>query len=147
VFEHFTDEARHVLVLAQEEARLLERSSVGTEHLLLGLIREADGAAAKALDSLGITLESARERVKEGTRDLERAPRGSPPFTREAKRVLIELSPREASQLGHGYIGTEHLLLGMLHESDSMADHVLISLGADIADVRERVRRFMPGQE
>lgn len=147
VFEHFTDEARRVLVLAQEEARLLKRSSVGTEHLLLGFLREADGAAARALDSLGITLKAARERVKEATQDSETALSGALPYTREAKRVLIELSPREATQLGHGYIGTEHLLLGILLESGAVADHVLISLGADIASVRERVIQFIPGQE
>jgi len=146
VFEHFTDQARKVIVLAQEEARLVDHRSVGTEHLLLGLIREANGAAAKALDSLGITLEAARDEVKEATRDSEEAPSGSLPFMREAKRVLIELSPREASQLGHRNIGTEHLL-GLLLESGGIASHVLVTLGEDVGRVREQVMQFMPRQE
>jgi ATP-dependent Clp protease ATP-binding subunit ClpC len=113
VFERFTDRARSVLVLAQEEARLLNHSFIGTEHILLGLIHQGDGVAGQALESLGITLEAVRNRVEETIGMAGTIPGGSPPFTPRAKKVL-ELSLREALQLGHSYIGTEHILLGLV---------------------------------
>jgi ATP-dependent Clp protease ATP-binding subunit ClpA len=133
-----------VLTLAQEEARLLNHSFIGTEHLLLGLIHEGDGVAAKTLDSLGISLEAVRQKVKETIQMAGTAPSGSPPFTPRAKKVL-ELSLREALQLGHHYIGTEHLLLGLVREGEGVGAQVLISLGADLASVRERVLEFLSG--
>jgi ATP-dependent Clp protease ATP-binding subunit ClpC len=144
VFERFTDRARRVLVLAQEEARLLNHSFIGTEHILLGLIHEGEGVAAKALDSLGISLEAVREKVEETIGMAGTAPSGSPPFTPRAKKVL-ELSLREALQLGHSYIGTEHMLLGLVREGEGVAAQVLISLGADLGRVRQRTLEFMSG--
>ncbi len=138
MFERFTDRARRVLVLAQEEARLLNHSFIGTEHLLLGLIHEGEGLAAQALESLGISLESVREKVEETIGPAGQAPTGSPPFTPRAKKVL-ELSLREALQLGHNYIGTEHILLGLVREGDGVAAQVLQSLGADLLRVRQQV--------
>src|SRR5450755_3676260 len=131
VFERFTDRARRVLVLAQEEARLLNHSFIGTEHILLGLIQEGEGVAATTLKSLGISLEGARERVERTIGVLGGPPSGSPPFTPRAKKVL-ELSLREALQLGHSYIGTEHILLGLVREGEGVAAQVLVSLGADL---------------
>ncbi len=128
MFERFTDRARRVLVLAQEEARLLNHSFIGTEHILLGLIHEGEGVAAKALESLGISLEAVREKVEETIGMAGTAPSGSPPFTPRAKKVL-ELSLREALQLGHSYIGTEHMLLGLVREGEGVAATVLVSLG------------------
>ncbi len=113
LFERFTDRARRVLVLAQEEARLLNHNFIGTEHILLGLIHEGEGVAAKALESLGISLEAVREKVEETIGPAGTSTTGSPPFTPRAKKVL-ELSLREALQLGHNYIGTEHMLLGLV---------------------------------
>ncbi|MGH8921240.1 MAG: Clp protease N-terminal domain-containing protein, partial [Actinomycetes bacterium] len=113
MFERFTDRARRVLVLAQEEARLLNHNFIGTEHILLGLIHEGEGVAAKALEQLGISLEAVREKVEETIGPAGTSPAGSPPFTPRAKKVL-ELSLREALQLGHNYIGTEHMLLGLV---------------------------------
>ena len=124
MFERFTDRARRVLVLAQEEARLLNHSFIGTEHILLGLIHEGEGVAAKALESLGISLEAVREKVEETIGLAGTAPTGSPPFTPRAKKVL-ELSLREALQLGHSYIGTEHMLLGLVREGEGVAATVL----------------------
>jgi ATP-dependent Clp protease ATP-binding subunit ClpC len=124
LFERFTDRARRVLVLAQEEARLLNHSFIGTEHILLGLIHEGEGVAAKALESLGISLEAVREKVEETIGPAGTAPTGSPPFTPRAKKVL-ELSLREALQLGHNYIGTEHMLLGLVREGEGVAAQVL----------------------
>jgi ATP-dependent Clp protease ATP-binding subunit ClpC len=124
LFERFTDRARRVLVLAQEEARLLNHSFIGTEHILLGLIHEGEGLAAKALESLGISLEAVREKVEETIGPAGSAPTGSPPFTPRAKKVL-ELSLREALQLGHNYIGTEHMLLGLVREGEGVAAQVL----------------------
>jgi len=137
MFERFTDRARRVLVLAQEEARLLNHSFIGTEHLLLGLIHEGDGIAAKTLESLGISLEAVREGVEEAIGPAGSAT-SSPPFTPRAKKVL-ELSLREAIQLGHHYIGTEHILLGILREGEGVAAQVLVSLGADLSQVRQHV--------
>jgi ATP-dependent Clp protease ATP-binding subunit ClpC len=144
VFERFTDRSRRVLVLAQEEARLLNHSFIGTEHILLGLIQERDGVAATALASLDISLEPVRQKVVETIGMAGTAPSGSPPFTPRAKKVL-ELSLREALRLGHSYIGTEHLLLGLLSEGEGAAATVLVSLGTDLNRVRERVIQFMSG--
>ena len=115
MFERFTDRARRVVVLAQEEARLLNHSYIGTEHILLGLIHEGEGVAAKALESLGISLEAVRSQVEEIIGQGGSSPSGHIPFTPRAKKVL-ELSLREALQLGHNYIGTEHILLGLIRE-------------------------------
>ncbi len=144
MFERFTDRARRVLVLAQEEARQLNHSFIGTEHVLLGLVHEGDGVAAQALGSLGITLESARAKVTEIIGVAEAAPGGSPPFTPRAKKVL-ELSLREALQLGHNYIGTEHILLGVVREGEGVAAQVLVGLGADLPRVRQEVIRLLSG--
>jgi ATP-dependent Clp protease ATP-binding subunit ClpC len=138
MFERFTDRARRVLVLAQEEARLLDHNFIGTEHILLGLIHEGDGVAAKALEGLGISLEAVRQRVGETIAPAETATNASPPFTPRAKKVL-ELSLREALQLGHNFIGTEHLLLGLVREGEGVAASVLVSLGADLSRVRQQV--------
>ena len=146
MFERFTDRARRVLVLAQEEARLLNHSFIGTEHILLGLIHEGEGVAAKALESLGISLEAVREKVEETIGVAGTAPSGSPPFTPRAKKVL-ELSLREALQLGHSYIGTEHMLLGLVREGEGVAATVLVSLGADLGRVRQQVIQLMSGNQ
>ncbi len=138
MFERFTDRARRVLVLAQEEAKLLNHNYIGTEHILLGLIHEGDGVAAQALESLGISLAAVREKVEEKIGPAQGSAPGSPPFTPRAKKVL-ELSLREALQLGHNYIGTEHMLLGLVREGEGEAAQVLISLGADLAKVRQQV--------
>ena len=144
MFERFTDRARRVLVLAQEEARLLNHSFIGTEHILLGLIHEGEGLAAKALESLGISLEAVREKVEETIGPAGSAPTGSPPFTPRAKKVL-ELSLREALQLGHNYIGTEHMLLGLVREGEGVAAQVLQQLGADLPRVRQQVIQLLSG--
>src|ERR1700687_295774 len=144
LFERFTDRARRVLVLAQEEARLLNHSFIGTEHILLGLIHEGEGVAAKALESLGVSLEAGREKVEETIGLSGTAPTGSPPFTPRAKKVL-ELSLREALQLGHNYIGTEHMLLGLVREGEGVAAQVLVNLGADLSRVRQQVIQLLSG--
>ncbi len=146
MFERFTDRARRVLVLAQEEARLLNHSFIGTEHILLGLIHEGEGLAAKALESLGISLEAVREKVEETIGPAGTAPTGSPPFTPRAKKVL-ELSLREALQLGHNYIGTEHMLLGLVREGEGVAAQVLVQLGADLSRVRQQVIQLLSGYQ
>ncbi len=133
-------------MLAQEEARLLNHSFIGTEHILLGLIHEGEGVAAKALESLGISLEAVREKVEETIGMAGTAPSGSPPFTPRAKKVL-ELSLREALQLGHSYIGTEHMLLGLVREGEGVAATVLVSLGADLGRVRQQVIQLMSGNQ
>ena len=138
MFERFTDRARRVVVLSQEEARLLNHNYIGTEHILLGLIQERDGVAAKALQSLDIGLESVRAQVEEIIGQGGNPPSGYIPFTPRAKKVL-ELSLREALQLSHNYIGTEHILLGLLREGEGVAAQVLVRLGADMARVREQV--------
>jgi ATP-dependent Clp protease ATP-binding subunit ClpA len=138
MFERFTDRARRVIVLAQEEARLLNHNSIGTEHLLLGLIHERQGVAATALESLGISLEAARAEVEEIIGQGKSAPTGHIPFTPRAKKVL-ELSLRDALELGHNYIGTEHLLLGLIREGEGVAAQVLVRLGADLPRVRQQV--------
>src|SRR5579859_4936604 len=138
MFERFTDRARRVVVLAQEEARLLNHGFIGTEHLLLGLLREDEGVAARALASLHVELEAVRASVTEKVGPAKRPSGGHIPFTPRAKRVL-ELSLREALQLGHDYIGTEHLLLGLIREGEGVAAQVLTELGADLNRVRQRV--------
>jgi ATP-dependent Clp protease ATP-binding subunit ClpC len=145
VFERFTDRARRVLVLAQEEARELNHAFIGTEHILLGLIKEGEGVAAKALDALGVTFDVVRDKVEEAIGTNSNPSPGSPPFTPRAKKVL-ELSLREALQLGHSYIGTEHMLLGLVREGDGVAAQVLNELGADMARVRSQVIQMMSGQ-
>ncbi len=144
MFERFTDRARRVLVLAQEEARLLNHNFIGTEHILLGLIHEGEGVAAKALESMGVTLEAVREKVEDTIGSSGTATTGSPPFTPRAKKVL-ELSLREALQLGHNYIGTEHMLLGLVREGEGVAATVLQSLGADLSRVRQQVIQLLSG--
>ena len=146
MFERFTDRARRVVVLAQEEARLLNHNYIGTEHILLGLIHEHEGLAAKALESLGISLESVRGQVEEIIGPGGIAPSGYIPFTPRAKKVL-ELSLREALQLGHNYIGTEHILLGLIREGEGVAAQVLVELGADLARVREQVVQLLAAHE
>ena len=140
MFERFTDRARRVVVLAQEEARMLNHNYIGTEHILLGLIHEGEGVAAKALESLGISLEGVRQQVEEIIGQGQQAPSGHIPFTPRAKKVL-ELSLREALQLGHNYIGTEHGLLGLIREGEGVAAQVLVKLGADLSTAREGVIR------
>jgi ATP-dependent Clp protease ATP-binding subunit ClpC len=143
MFEKFTDRARRAVVWAQEEARTLNHDYIGTEHLLLGLVHEGQGVAAKALESLGIGLEGVRERVEEAIPPGQVEVRtGHIPFTPRAKRVL-ELSLSEAKALEHRYIGTEHLLLGLLREGDGVAAQVLVALGADLDGVRERVIQLL----
>jgi ATP-dependent Clp protease ATP-binding subunit ClpC len=144
LFERFTDRARRVLVLAQEEAHLLNHNFIGTEHILLGLIHEGEGVAAKALESLGISLEAVREKVEETIGPAGQSASGSPPFTPRAKKVL-ELALREALQLGHNYIGTEHILLGLVREGEGVAAQVLVSLGADLSRVRQQVMQLLSG--
>src|SRR5262249_40600226 len=138
MFERFTDRARRVVVLAQEEARMLNHNYIGTEHVLLGLLSEGQGVAAKALESLGISLEAVRSQVEEVIGKGQAARMGHIPFTPRVKKVL-ELSLREALQLGHNYIGTEHILLGLIREGEGVAAQVLMSLGADLERVREKV--------
>ncbi|HZD65350.1 MAG TPA: ATP-dependent Clp protease ATP-binding subunit [Acidimicrobiales bacterium] len=135
-----------MLVLAQEEARLLNHNFIGTEHILLGLIHEGEGVAAKALESLGISLEAVREKVEETIGPAGTSPAGSPPFTPRAKKVL-ELSLREALQLGHNYIGTEHMLLGLVREGEGVAAQVLVNLGADLSRVRQQVIQLLSGYQ
>ena len=138
MFERFTDRARRVVVLAQEESRLLDHDYIGTEHILLGLVHEGEGVAARALGSLGISLGAVRSEVEEIIGRGGSAASGHIPFTPRAKKVL-ELSLREALQLGHNYIGTEHILLGLLREGDGVAAQVLVKLGADLAATRQTV--------
>jgi len=135
LFQRFSDRARRVVVLAQEEARMLNHNYIGTEHLLLGLIQEGEGVAAKALESMSISLEAVRNQVEEIIGRGSSAPTGHIPFTPRAKKVL-ELSLREALQLGHNYIGTEHILLGLIREGEGVAAQVLTKLGADLDRVR-----------
>src|SRR6202048_1498648 len=144
LFERFTERARRVMVLAQEEARLLNHNFIGTEHLLLGLIHEGEGVAAKALEQLGISLEAVREKVEETMGAPTTAAGGSPPFTPRAKKVL-ELSLREALHLGHNYIGTEHILLRLVREGEGVAARVLVDLGADLSRVRQQVIQLLSG--
>jgi Clp amino terminal domain, pathogenicity island component/UvrB/uvrC motif len=138
MFERFTDRARRVVVLAQEEARMLNHAHIGTEHLLLGLVHEGQGVAARALETMGIGLEAVRREVEETIGRGERPPSGHIPFTPRAKKVL-ELSLRESTELGHAHIGTEHILLGLLREGEGVAAQVLVKMGADLNRVRQQV--------
>ncbi|MFA9276900.1 MAG: ATP-dependent Clp protease ATP-binding subunit [Rhodoluna sp.] len=144
MFERFTDRARRVVVLAQEEAKMLNHNYIGTEHILLGLIHEGEGVAAKALESLNISLDAVREQVQDIIGQGQQQPTGHIPFTPRAKKVL-ELSLREALQLGHNYIGTEHILLGLIREGEGVAAQVLVKLGADLNRVRQQVIQLLSG--
>src|ERR1700729_4149474 len=143
MFERFTSRARRVVVLAQEEARLLNHNYIGTEHLLLGILAIGEGTAVRALDEMGITLDIVRQQVEQivGAGQQEKRPSGHIPFTPRAKKVL-ELSLREALQLGHNYIGTEHLLLGLIREGHGVAAQILTRLGGDLSVVRMHVIRL-----
>ena len=138
MFERFTDRARRVIVLAQQEARMLSHNYIGTEHLLLGLLADGGGTAASALESLGVTLDAAREQVREIIGEGQQSQQGHIPFTPRAKRVL-ELSLREALNLGDDHIGTEHLLLGLLAEGDGVGAQIVARLGASRRAVHDKV--------
>jgi ATP-dependent Clp protease ATP-binding subunit ClpA len=144
VFERFTDRSRRVVVLAQEEARMLNHNYIGTEHILLGLVHEGEGVAARALDVLGISLDAVRREVQDIIGQGQAASTGHIPFTPRAKKVL-ELALREALQLGHNYIGTEHILLGLIREGEGVAAQVLRKLGADLNGVRQTVIQLLSG--
>ncbi|MEA2198251.1 MAG: ATP-dependent Clp protease ATP-binding subunit ClpC [Solirubrobacteraceae bacterium] len=144
VFERFKEPARDVVVLAQDEARGLKHNYIGTEHILLGLLREEDGIAAQVLGSLGVTLEGARTQIVEIVGAGEEATPGQVPFTPGAKKVL-ELSLREALSLGHNYIDTEHILLGLARENEDVANRVLLASGADTKRLRDQVIALVPG--
>jgi ATP-dependent Clp protease ATP-binding subunit ClpC len=149
VFERYTDRAHRVVVLAQEEARRLNHNYLGTEHILLGLVHEGEGVAARALESLGISLQAVRQQVEEIIGQGQQPPSGHIPFTPRAKKVL-ELASREALQLGHNYVGTEHILLGLVREGEGIAAQVLVKLGADLNRVRQQVIELLhsyPGKE
>ena len=146
MFERFTDRARRVVVLAQEEARMLNHNYIGTEHILLGLIHEGEGLAAKALENLDISLAAVREQVTDIIGKGQTAPTGHIPFTPRAKKVL-EYSLREGLQLGHTYIGTEHILLGLIREGEGVAAQVLVKLGADLNKVRQQVIQLLAGYQ
>jgi ATP-dependent Clp protease ATP-binding subunit ClpA len=145
MFERFTDRARRVVVLAQEEARMLNHNYIGTEHLLLGLIHEGHGVAAQALESSGISLEAVRQQVEQIIGRGQQPPRGHMPFTSRAKHVM-ELAMRESDALGHVYVDTEHLLLGLIREGHGVAAQVQVRLGGDLNSVRQQVIRLLPPQ-
>jgi ATP-dependent Clp protease ATP-binding subunit ClpC len=142
MFKRFTNRARRVLLLAQEEARTLSHNYIGTEHMLLGLINEGNGVGAKALESLGLSLDTVRQQVQEIIGQGQHAPSGHIPFTPQAKKVL-ELALVESTALGHEYIGTEHILLGLIREGDGVAAQVLVNLGADLNPVRQQVIQLL----
>jgi ATP-dependent Clp protease ATP-binding subunit ClpC len=144
VFERFTERARRVVVLAQEESRMLDHNYIGTEHLLLGLLHEGEGVAVKALESLGLSLEAVRQQVESTIGRGQTPPPGHIPFTKRAK-LAMELSLREALALGHNYIGTEHILMGVLREGTGVATQVLTTMGADLEKVREQVVQLLSG--
>ncbi|NUT21343.1 MAG: NDP-hexose 4-ketoreductase, partial [Hamadaea sp.] len=146
MFERFTDGSRRVMVLAQEEARMLNHSNVGTEHVLLGVLREGESVGARALEKLGVTLESLRLQVEEIIGLGREAVGGQIPFSPRAKKVL-ELSLREALQLGHNYIGPEHILLGLVRETEGVAARILGHMGADLNRVRQQVIQLLSGYE
>jgi ATP-dependent Clp protease ATP-binding subunit ClpC len=149
VFERYTDRARRVVVLAQEEARMLNHNYIGTEHILLGLIHEGEGVAARALESLGISLQAVRQQVEDIIGRGQQAPSGHIAFTPRANKVL-ELASQEGLQLGHNYIGTEHILLGLIREGEGVAAQILVKLGADLNRVRQQVIQLLhgyPGKE
>ena len=147
MFERFTERARQVVVLAQDEARSLRHNYIGTEHLLLGLLREEEGLAARVLGELGVELEAVRAQVGRVVGEGEEITTGQIPFTPRAKKVL-ELALRESRALGHQYIGTEHILLGLVRENDGVAARILLDLGVDAETIREAVGRLLlgPGQ-
>jgi ATP-dependent Clp protease ATP-binding subunit ClpA len=138
VFERFTDRARQVVVLAQEEARTLKHNYLGTEHILLGLLRKEDGIAAQVLASFEVTLVEVREHVAQIVGEGGEVTTGQIPFTPRAKKVL-ELALREALSLGHNYIGTEHILLGLTREDGGVAAQILRALGTDAESIRDRI--------
>ena len=146
MLKRFTDRARLAVVLAEEEARRLDHNWIGTEHLLLGLLRQGDSVAAQALESLGVSLDAVRQQVEEITGRGQQVPSEVIPFTPRAKKVL-ELSLRESVQLGQNYIGPEHILLGLLREGDGVAPQVLVKLGTDLNRVREQVIQLISGQQ
>jgi ATP-dependent Clp protease ATP-binding subunit ClpC len=146
MFERFDQRARRVVVRAQEEARRLNHNYIGTEHILLGLIRVGEGVAAKALESLGISLDAVRQEVEGIIGRGEQAPSGHIEFTKRAKKAL-ELSLREALQLNHNYIGTEHILLGLIREGDGVAAQVLVKLGADLNQMRQQVIQLLQAHQ
>jgi len=146
MFERFTDRARRVIVLAQEEARMLEHDYIGTEHLLLALIHEGEGVAAKALRALDVDLDTLRREVEALVGRGQQPPKGHIPFTPRAKKVL-ELSLRESVHLGHDYIGTEHLLLGIVREGEGPAAQVLQQRGIELNSVRQEVIRLLHGHQ
>jgi len=138
MFEKFTDKARRVIVLAQEEARMLDHDYIGTEHILLGLLHEGEGAAGKALESLGVSLQPARDQVVKMIGRGKKPPSGHIPFTPRAKTVM-EMSLREALQLSDNFIGTQHILLGLLREGEGVAVQALVAMGVDLRQVRRQV--------
>jgi ATP-dependent Clp protease ATP-binding subunit ClpC len=144
VFEQFTERARQVVVLAQDEARSLKHNYIGTEHLLLGLLREQEGVAARVLDSLGVTLEETRAQVGRIVGHGDEVTTGQIPFTPRAKKVL-ELSLREALSLGHEWIGTEHVLLGIVREGSGVGARILEDAGTDAETIRDAVVRILSG--
>jgi ATP-dependent Clp protease ATP-binding subunit ClpA len=146
MFERFTERARQVVVLAQDESRLLKHNYIGTEHLLLGLLREEEGLAARVLESLDVTVEEVRAQVTRIVGPGDEVTSGQIPFTPRAKRVL-ELSLREALSLGHDYIGTEHILLGLAREGEGVANHILADLGTDADRLRNEVIRLLGAAE
>lgn len=146
MFERFTDRARRVVVLAQEEARMLNHNYIGTEHILLGLVHEGEGVAAKSLERLGVSLVDVRTQIEEIIGQGQEAPSGHIPFTARAKKVL-ELSLREALQLGHNYIGTEHILLGLVREGEGVAAQILVKLGAELTRVRQTIIQILSGYQ
>jgi ATP-dependent Clp protease ATP-binding subunit ClpC len=142
VFERFTERARQVVVLAGEEARSLRHNYIGTEHILLGLLREKEGIAARALRSLDVTVEHVREQVKRIVGPGEELTEGQVPFTPRTKKVL-ELALRESKSLGHNYIATEHILLGLIREGEGIAARILLDFGADPQKIRDEVIRML----
>ena len=145
MFERFTERARHVIVLAQEEARTLKHNYVGTEHVLLGLLREEESLAARVLESFGITVEEVRAQVARIVGQGDAVTTGQIPFTPRAKKVL-DLALREAPSLGHNYICTEHILLGLVREGEGVAMRILLDFGADAEKVRDVVIRMLSGR-
>jgi ATP-dependent Clp protease ATP-binding subunit ClpC len=146
VFERFTERARQVVVLAEEDARELKHNYIGTEHILLGLLREREGVASRVLESLGISFESARAQVVRIVGSGEEVTPGQIPFTPRAKKIL-ELALREAQSLGHNYVGTEHILLGLVRENEGVAARILLDFDADSDKLRNEVIRMLPGPD
>ncbi len=142
MFEQFTERARQVVVLAQDEARTLKHNYIGTEHILLGLLREEEGLAARVLDSLDITVEEVRAQVARIVGQGDEVTTGQIPFTPRAKKVL-ELALREALSLGHNYIGTEHILLGLVREKEGVAARILLDFDADAEKIRNEIIRML----